>query len=32
MAKLYKTIALLGLVVFTFFYTDKTVSVLKEQD
>ena len=32
MNKLFKSIGLFGLIIFSFFYTNKTVSVLKEQD
>ena len=32
MNKIFKTIGLLGLVIFSFFYTNKTVTVLKEND
>ncbi len=32
MSKIFKMIGLFSLVVFTFFYTNKTVSVIKEQD
>ena len=32
MSKIFKGIGLLGLVIFSFFYTNKTVSVIKEQD
>ena len=32
MGKIFKGIGIIGLVIFSFFYTNKTVSVIKEQD